>query len=208
MIILHNNSQGGIIRVCMRIFTTALRNKTIRQILNKNTSPYFHTVSLVIWPLSLMKRTHFSELSFSRFSMFIRKALLLCTLVSAENNISFYFFLRDGKIGRVWLCVFTFDVKLNNIIIVTRSAILRQNVSFRTCLTVFISKVSLRCASGLPKQSTFHLQILYIREFLKLKTLKYVKLENVVFGSKRFYPKHLRSFLPSHAGSGESTKEV
>ena len=29
MIILHNNSHGGIIRVCMRIFTTALRNKTI-----------------------------------------------------------------------------------------------------------------------------------------------------------------------------------
>ena len=35
MIILHNNSYGGIIRVCMRIFTTALRNKAIRQILNK-----------------------------------------------------------------------------------------------------------------------------------------------------------------------------
>ena len=74
MIILHNNSHSGIIRVCMRIFTTALRNKTIRQILNKNTSPYFHSVSLVIWPLSLMKRTHFSELSISRFSTYIRKA--------------------------------------------------------------------------------------------------------------------------------------
>ena len=37
MIILLYNSHGGIIRVCMRIFTTALRNKTIRQILNKNT---------------------------------------------------------------------------------------------------------------------------------------------------------------------------
>ena len=35
MIILHNNSHGGIIRVCLRIFTTALRNQTIRQILNK-----------------------------------------------------------------------------------------------------------------------------------------------------------------------------
>ena len=32
---LRNNSHGGIIRVCMGIFTTALRNKTIRQILNK-----------------------------------------------------------------------------------------------------------------------------------------------------------------------------
>ena len=29
MIILHNNSHGGIIRVCMRIFTTALRNQTM-----------------------------------------------------------------------------------------------------------------------------------------------------------------------------------
>ena len=74
MIILHNNTHGGIIRVCMRIFTTTQRNKTICQILNKNTSPYFHSVSLVIWPLSLMKRTHFSELSISRFSMYIRKA--------------------------------------------------------------------------------------------------------------------------------------
>ena len=35
MIILRNNSHGGIIRVCMGIFTTALRNKKIRQILKK-----------------------------------------------------------------------------------------------------------------------------------------------------------------------------
>ena len=48
MIILRNNSHGGIIRVCMGIFTTALRNKKIRQILKKNTSPYFHSVLLVI----------------------------------------------------------------------------------------------------------------------------------------------------------------
>ena len=33
MIILRNNNHGGIIRVCMRIFTTTPRNKTIRQIL-------------------------------------------------------------------------------------------------------------------------------------------------------------------------------
>ena len=74
MIILRNNSHGGIIRVCMGIFTTALRNKKIRQILKKNTSPYFHSVSLVIWPLTLMKRTHFSDLFISRFSKYIRKA--------------------------------------------------------------------------------------------------------------------------------------
>ena len=47
MIILDNNSRSGILRVCMRIFTTTLRNKTIRQILNKNTSSYLHSVSLV-----------------------------------------------------------------------------------------------------------------------------------------------------------------
>ena len=35
MIILRNNSHGGIIRVCMEIFTTPLRNKKIRQILKK-----------------------------------------------------------------------------------------------------------------------------------------------------------------------------
>ena len=35
MIILRNNSHGGIIRVCMEIFTTALRNEKIDQILKK-----------------------------------------------------------------------------------------------------------------------------------------------------------------------------
>ena len=35
MIILRTNSHGGILRVCMGIFTTALRNKKIRQILKK-----------------------------------------------------------------------------------------------------------------------------------------------------------------------------
>ena len=74
MIILRNNGHGGIIRVCMGIFTTALRNKKIRQILKKNTSPRFHSVLLVIWPLTLMKRAHLSELFISRFSTYIRKA--------------------------------------------------------------------------------------------------------------------------------------
>ena len=67
-------SHGGILRVCMRIFTTAPRNKTIPQILDEYNSPYFHSVSLVIWPLTLMKSTHFSELSISKFSTYIRKA--------------------------------------------------------------------------------------------------------------------------------------
>ena len=39
MIILRNNSHGEIIRACMGIFTTALRNKKICQILTKNTPP-------------------------------------------------------------------------------------------------------------------------------------------------------------------------
>ena len=35
------------------MFTTALRNeKQYGQTLQKNTSPYFQSVSLVIWPLS------------------------------------------------------------------------------------------------------------------------------------------------------------
>ena len=72
--ILHNNSHGGIIRVCMGIFTTALRNKKYVKFSKKKTSPYFHSVSLVIWPLTLMKRAHLSELFISRFSTYIRKA--------------------------------------------------------------------------------------------------------------------------------------
>ena len=49
MIILRNNSHGGIIRVCMGIFTTALRNKKyVKFSKKKNPSPYFHSVSLVI----------------------------------------------------------------------------------------------------------------------------------------------------------------
>ena len=74
MSILRNNSHGGIIRVCMGIFTTALRNKKYVKFSKKKTSPYFHSVSLVIWPLTLMKRAHLSELFISRFSTYIRKA--------------------------------------------------------------------------------------------------------------------------------------
>ena len=49
MIILRNNSHGRIIRVCMGIFTTALRNKqNTSNSQKKNTSPYFHSVSFVI----------------------------------------------------------------------------------------------------------------------------------------------------------------
>ena len=47
MIILQNESHCEII-VCMGIFTTDVWNKKYNQILNKNTSPYFHSASLVI----------------------------------------------------------------------------------------------------------------------------------------------------------------
>ena len=48
MILFRNNSQGEIIRVCMGIFMTALKNKKIGQMLNENTSPYFHSTLPVI----------------------------------------------------------------------------------------------------------------------------------------------------------------
>ena len=53
MIILRNNSHGGIIRVCMGIFTTALRNKKIRQILKKiphlTSTAYFLLSDRLLW---------------------------------------------------------------------------------------------------------------------------------------------------------------
>ena len=52
-------------RVCMGIITTALRDK--------KKTPYFHSVSLAVRPLTLKKRTHFSEFSISRFSAYIRQ---------------------------------------------------------------------------------------------------------------------------------------
>ena len=60
----------------MGIFTTALRNKKISQILTKNTSPYFHSALLVIRPHSKLKEIHFGESFFSRFSIYIRKTLM------------------------------------------------------------------------------------------------------------------------------------
>ena len=40
----------------MGIFTTALRNEKISQILNKNTSLYFHSALLVIGPLTYFRK--------------------------------------------------------------------------------------------------------------------------------------------------------
>ena len=53
---------------CIGIFTAALRNKKLSQILITNTSPYFQSALLAIWPLIMLKRSHFSELSVSRFT--------------------------------------------------------------------------------------------------------------------------------------------
>ena len=89
IIILRNNSHGEIIRVSVGIFTTAVRNKNMRRILNRNTSPYFHSAFLVILPLTMLKGTHFSELSISRFSTYIR-ALLMCV----ERCILFFYSLE------------------------------------------------------------------------------------------------------------------
>ena len=43
-----NKSHGEIIRICIGIFTTALRNEKSNQIFNENTSLYFHSALLVI----------------------------------------------------------------------------------------------------------------------------------------------------------------
>ena len=67
MIILRNSDHGENIRVCMGILTT-LGIKKYCQILIKNTSPYFHSASLVVWPLAMLKRSHLSELSIFRFT--------------------------------------------------------------------------------------------------------------------------------------------
>ena len=72
----------------MGIFTTALRNYKIRQ----NTSPYFHSVLLVIWPLTLMKRAHLSELFISRFSTYIRKAMTVIAQDQWNTKIHYWYF--------------------------------------------------------------------------------------------------------------------
>ena len=54
------------------ILRALLGLKKYSQILNKNTSPNFHTASLVIRPLTMLKRIYFSELSISRFTTYKR----------------------------------------------------------------------------------------------------------------------------------------
>ena len=83
MIILQNKSHGENIRVCMKIFTTALKNC---QILNKNTSPYFHNASLLVWPLIILKGSHFSELSISMFTTPERRTRLHTPFPNARSE--------------------------------------------------------------------------------------------------------------------------
>ena len=76
MIILRNKSHGEIIRFVREYLRALVGVKNDSPILNKNTSPYFHCASLVIKPLTMLKRTHFSELSISRF--ITKEELLSC----------------------------------------------------------------------------------------------------------------------------------
>ena len=66
----------------------------------KNTSPYFHSASLAIWPLTMLKRTHFGELSISRFTTYIR--LFFCTQwtrkwITRQNGFFSPFFSSHSK---------------------------------------------------------------------------------------------------------------
>ena len=113
MIMLRNKSYGEIIRVCLGIFTSALRNKKKHnQILNKNTSPHFDNESLAIWPLIMLKRNHFSELSISRFTTYIR-----IESFHINWNGSSTFWTQSPTVGRecvlVCFCKSPWEPKLN-----------------------------------------------------------------------------------------------
>ena len=59
MIILRKNSHGEIMSLYGNIYDRSKENKS--KILTKNTSPYFHSALLFIWPLTTLKGTHFSK---------------------------------------------------------------------------------------------------------------------------------------------------
>ena len=91
----------------MRIFTTTLRNKKYSQILNKNTSPYFHSASLAIGPFTMLKRTHFSELSISRFTtyfLFLRAVvnIPIQTLIISPWLLFRKMIISQLELGRLW----------------------------------------------------------------------------------------------------------
>ena len=62
-------------RVCMGIFTTALENKKIGQILTKNTSPYFHSALPVIWRLLRWREPILASYLFGGFLHTLEKSV-------------------------------------------------------------------------------------------------------------------------------------
>ena len=82
MIILRNKSHG----VCMNIYDRSKGLKKCSQIPNKNTLPYFHSASLVIWTLPMLKRSHLSELSNSRFTNHMGSPRLHTLFVNARSE--------------------------------------------------------------------------------------------------------------------------
>ena len=66
MIILRSISHVKNIRPCMGMCTTALRNKKNTFKFSINTSPYFHSVLIVLWLLTLLQRGHFGELAVTK----------------------------------------------------------------------------------------------------------------------------------------------
>ena len=69
MIILRGMSHVKNIRPCMGMCTAALRNKKNTVKFSTNTSPYFHSVLIVLRLLTLLQRGHFGELAVTKKAM-------------------------------------------------------------------------------------------------------------------------------------------
>ena len=77
---------ANIIRICKGTFTIARKKWKYSQILNKNTSPYFHSASLFAWPLTLLQRGHFSVLSIRKYPTPKRRTRLNTLFPSAKSE--------------------------------------------------------------------------------------------------------------------------
>ena len=75
------------------------------KILNKNTSTYFHSALLVIWPLTMLKRTHFSKLSTSRFTAQKRRTF---SYIFTMTPITHLMIISQPELGLpvLWLAEF------------------------------------------------------------------------------------------------------
>ena len=82
MIILRNNGHGGIIRVCIGIFTSALRNKKIRQILKKK------NLTSLPQRIACYLTAYFEKSPFERVVHFevFNVGLFLCTLKTSNSR--------------------------------------------------------------------------------------------------------------------------